>query len=219
MVCHLLRTPTYSTGTLWTVARSPWKLSSSYLHFCSSTQITCTSTEATMRITSWTWGSIVTSLPSSCSYSQLCAVLNNHKKYLKDLLLLLFQIWLYKRSNAEVQGNIIFATRWLLLEFHTCRYFHLDFLQTHGREILQLLQDVFSLLPIATIIDNKVLIVHGGISDETDLDFLSTVERHKVSLSPPVWVFYPPDLTPDSPPQLRGKSGVFKKTSMGRKKT
>ncbi|XP_047672961.1 serine/threonine-protein phosphatase with EF-hands 1 isoform X1 [Tachysurus fulvidraco] len=52
--------------------------------------------------------------------------------------------------------------------------------KTHGREILQLLQDVFSLLPIATIIDNKVLIVHGGISDETDLDFLSSVERHKV---------------------------------------
>ncbi|KAI5088864.1 serine/threonine-protein phosphatase with EF-hands 1 [Silurus meridionalis] len=52
--------------------------------------------------------------------------------------------------------------------------------KTHGREILQLLQDVFSLLPIATVIDNKVLIVHGGISDETDLDFLSSVERHKV---------------------------------------
>uniref|UniRef100_A0A8C2EBM2 Serine/threonine-protein phosphatase with EF-hands n=1 Tax=Cyprinus carpio TaxID=7962 RepID=A0A8C2EBM2_CYPCA len=52
--------------------------------------------------------------------------------------------------------------------------------KTHGREILQLLQDVFSLLPLATVIDNKVLIVHGGISDKTDLDFLSTVERHKV---------------------------------------
>lgn len=60
-------------------------------------------------------------------------------------------------------------------------YFDSDFLQTHGREILQLLQDVFSLLPIASIIDNKVLVVHGGISDETDLDFLSSVERHKVS--------------------------------------
>uniref|UniRef100_A0A8C1EU93 Serine/threonine-protein phosphatase n=2 Tax=Cyprinus carpio TaxID=7962 RepID=A0A8C1EU93_CYPCA len=65
--------------------------------------------------------------------------------------------------------------------------------KTHGREILQLLQDVFSLLPLATVIDNKVLIVHGGISDKTDLDFLSTVERHKVvpfldsfvSLEPP----------------------------------
>ncbi|KAM4593689.1 serine/threonine-protein phosphatase with EF-hands 1 isoform 2-T3 [Odontesthes bonariensis] len=50
----------------------------------------------------------------------------------------------------------------------------------HGREILQLFQDVFSLLPVATVIDGKILIVHGGISDQTDLDFLSTIERHKV---------------------------------------
>lgn len=55
-------------------------------------------------------------------------------------------------------------------------------LQTHGREILQLFQDVFSLLPIATVIDGKVLIVHGGISDQTDLDFLSSIERNKVSV-------------------------------------
>ncbi|XP_051234478.1 serine/threonine-protein phosphatase with EF-hands 1 [Dicentrarchus labrax] len=52
--------------------------------------------------------------------------------------------------------------------------------KTHGREILQLFQDVFSLLPVATVIDGKILIVHGGISDQTDLDFLSTIERHKV---------------------------------------
>ncbi|KAG7275850.1 hypothetical protein CRUP_016790 [Coryphaenoides rupestris] len=52
--------------------------------------------------------------------------------------------------------------------------------KTHGREILQLFQDVFSLLPIATVIDSKVLIVHGGISDQTDLDFLNSIERHKV---------------------------------------
>ncbi|XP_056868949.1 serine/threonine-protein phosphatase with EF-hands 1 isoform X3 [Takifugu flavidus] len=50
----------------------------------------------------------------------------------------------------------------------------------HGCEILQLFQDVFSLLPIATIIDGKILIVHGGISDQTDLDFLSILERHKI---------------------------------------
>ncbi|XP_062383998.1 serine/threonine-protein phosphatase with EF-hands 1 [Sardina pilchardus] len=52
--------------------------------------------------------------------------------------------------------------------------------KTHGRDILQVLQDVFSLLPVATVIDNKVLIVHGGISDKTDLDFLSSIERDKV---------------------------------------
>uniref|UniRef100_A0A8C2WD29 Serine/threonine-protein phosphatase with EF-hands n=1 Tax=Cyclopterus lumpus TaxID=8103 RepID=A0A8C2WD29_CYCLU len=52
--------------------------------------------------------------------------------------------------------------------------------KTHGREILQLFQDVFSLLPIATVIDGKILIVHGGISDQTDLDFLSSIDRHKV---------------------------------------
>uniref|UniRef100_A0A8C9WZB0 Serine/threonine-protein phosphatase n=1 Tax=Sander lucioperca TaxID=283035 RepID=A0A8C9WZB0_SANLU len=53
--------------------------------------------------------------------------------------------------------------------------------KAHGREILQLFQDVFSLLPVATVIDGKILIVHGGISDQTDLDFLSSIERHKVS--------------------------------------
>ncbi|PKU31866.1 serine threonine-protein phosphatase with ef-hands 1 [Limosa lapponica baueri] len=50
----------------------------------------------------------------------------------------------------------------------------------HGKQILGLLQDVFSWLPLATIIDSKVLILHGGISDSTDLDFLNTLERNKL---------------------------------------
>ncbi|XP_060924592.1 serine/threonine-protein phosphatase with EF-hands 1 [Limanda limanda] len=52
--------------------------------------------------------------------------------------------------------------------------------KTHCHEILQLFQDIFSLLPVATVIDGKILIVHGGISDQTDLDFLSSIDRHKV---------------------------------------
>ncbi|TNN52081.1 Serine/threonine-protein phosphatase with EF-hands 1 [Liparis tanakae] len=52
--------------------------------------------------------------------------------------------------------------------------------KTHGREILQVIQDVFSLLPVATVIDGKILIVHGGISDQTDLDFLSSIDRQQV---------------------------------------
>ncbi|XP_067848535.1 serine/threonine-protein phosphatase with EF-hands 1 isoform X1 [Heptranchias perlo] len=51
--------------------------------------------------------------------------------------------------------------------------------KSHGRKILHLVQDVFSWLPLATIIDYKVLVVHGGISDTTDLDILASIERHR----------------------------------------
>ncbi|XP_029371505.1 serine/threonine-protein phosphatase with EF-hands 2 isoform X2 [Echeneis naucrates] len=51
--------------------------------------------------------------------------------------------------------------------------------RVHGKKILKLLQKIFSWLPLATVIDHKVLIVHGGISDTTDLDTLSQVDRHR----------------------------------------
>lgn len=51
----------------------------------------------------------------------------------------------------------------------------------HGKRILKLLQKIFSYLPLATVIDQKVLILHGGISDSTDLSVLARVDRHKVS--------------------------------------
>ncbi|NWZ26916.1 PPE1 phosphatase, partial [Asarcornis scutulata] len=52
--------------------------------------------------------------------------------------------------------------------------------KVHAKVILYLLQDVFSWLPLATIINKKVLILHGGISDTTDLNFLYLLERNKV---------------------------------------
>ncbi|XP_073422169.1 serine/threonine-protein phosphatase with EF-hands 1 [Dendrobates tinctorius] len=56
-----------------------------------------------------------------------------------------------------------------------------------AKNILRLLEDIYSLLPLATIIDCKVLILHGGISDTTDLDFLTSIERskYKSALKPP----------------------------------
>ncbi|XP_048338702.1 serine/threonine-protein phosphatase with EF-hands 2 isoform X2 [Sphaerodactylus townsendi] len=50
----------------------------------------------------------------------------------------------------------------------------------HGNKILKLLRHVFSCLPLATLIDKKVLIVHGGVSDTTDLEQLARIDRRKV---------------------------------------
>uniref|UniRef100_A0A3Q1FXF5 Serine/threonine-protein phosphatase n=1 Tax=Acanthochromis polyacanthus TaxID=80966 RepID=A0A3Q1FXF5_9TELE len=48
--------------------------------------------------------------------------------------------------------------------------------RVHGKKILKLLQKIFSWLPLATVIDHKVLIVHGGISDMTDLNLSWSLE-------------------------------------------
>ncbi|XP_041957321.1 serine/threonine-protein phosphatase with EF-hands 2 [Alosa sapidissima] len=57
----------------------------------------------------------------------------------------------------------------------------------HGKRILKLLQKIFSWLPLATVIDQRVLIVHGGISDTTDLALITRIDRHKYvsALRPP----------------------------------
>ncbi|XP_050965517.1 serine/threonine-protein phosphatase with EF-hands 2 [Labeo rohita] len=57
----------------------------------------------------------------------------------------------------------------------------------HGKRILKLLQKIFSWLPLVTVIDQRVLIVHGGISDTTDLSLIARVDRHRYvsALRPP----------------------------------
>uniref|UniRef100_A0A3Q2Q7B6 Serine/threonine-protein phosphatase with EF-hands n=1 Tax=Fundulus heteroclitus TaxID=8078 RepID=A0A3Q2Q7B6_FUNHE len=52
--------------------------------------------------------------------------------------------------------------------------------RVHGKKILKLLQKIFSWLPLATVINHKVLVVHGGISDSTDLDLVARMDRHRV---------------------------------------
>lgn len=49
----------------------------------------------------------------------------------------------------------------------------------HGKKILKMIQNVFCWLPLATLIDQKVLVIHGGVSDTTDLDMLEKIQRNK----------------------------------------
>ncbi|KAG8515194.1 Serine/threonine-protein phosphatase with EF-hands 2 [Galemys pyrenaicus] len=80
-------------------------------------------------------------------------------------------------------------------EFHLNRGNHEDYMvnlrygftkevmhkyKTHGKKILTILQDVFCWLPLASLVDEKVLILHGGISDMTDLALLAKLDRHKI---------------------------------------
>ena len=46
--------------------------------------------------------------------------------------------------------------------------------------MIALFKDVFSWLPLATVVDERVLVCHGGISDTTDLKMIAKVDRHRV---------------------------------------
>ncbi|XP_069896882.1 serine/threonine-protein phosphatase with EF-hands 1-like isoform X1 [Dipodomys merriami] len=60
----------------------------------------------------------------------------------------------------------------------------------HGKQILKVLEEVYTWLPIGTIIDDEILIIHGGISESTDLNLLHRLERNKMKtvLMPPMSV-------------------------------
>jgi Calcineurin-like phosphoesterase len=47
--------------------------------------------------------------------------------------------------------------------------------------LLKLIDQVYRHLPLGTLINNKIFVVHGGISDSTDLNLIASVRRSKVS--------------------------------------
>ena len=52
--------------------------------------------------------------------------------------------------------------------------------QVHASPLLSLLAEVFSWLPVGTVIDNRVLVVHGGVTSQLDIDWLQSIDRHQV---------------------------------------
>ncbi|KGL74740.1 Serine/threonine-protein phosphatase with EF-hands 1, partial [Tinamus guttatus] len=145
----------------------------------------------------------------STSYSKEITVCGDLHGKLDDLLMIFYKNGLPSEKNPYVfngdfvdRGNhsmeiLIILFAFLLIypnDLHLNRGNHEDYVmnvrygftrevlrkyRVHGKVILYLLEDVFSWLPLATVVDSKVLILHGGISDTTDLDFLNLFERSK----------------------------------------
>ncbi|NXK04881.1 PPE1 phosphatase, partial [Herpetotheres cachinnans] len=164
----------------------------------------------------------------STSYSKEITICGDLHGNLDDLLLIFYKNGLPSEQNRYVFNGdfvdrgknsmeiLIILFAFLLIypnDLHLNRGNHEDYIMNlrygftkevskkykdHGKQILCLLRDVFSWLPLATIIDSKVLILHGGISDTTDLDFLNALERNKLKS-----LMRPPNSVRDTQDQVK----------------
>ncbi|XP_044729651.1 serine/threonine-protein phosphatase rdgC [Chrysoperla carnea] len=107
------------------------------------------------------------------------------KKSLEVLLLLLACMLVFPGGVFLNRGNHedhIMNTRYGFIREVQQKYKH------NSERLLKLIETVYRWLPLGTIVNNKVLVVHGGISDTTDLDLIKSLDRGKyVSLlRPPI---------------------------------
>nr|XP_042125268.1 serine/threonine-protein phosphatase with EF-hands 1 isoform X2 [Peromyscus maniculatus bairdii] len=163
-----------------------------------------------------------------CKEVTICGDL--HGK-LDDLLLIFYKNGLPSENNLYVfngdfvdRGNNSMEVLMILLvsflvyptDVHLNRGNHEDFMMNlrygftrevlhkyklHGRKILQILEEVYTWLPIGTIIDDEILIIHGGVSESTDLNTLRCLQRNKIV-----------DLLWSDP---KGRKGCYPNTSRG----
>uniref|UniRef100_A0A336KR11 Serine/threonine-protein phosphatase n=1 Tax=Culicoides sonorensis TaxID=179676 RepID=A0A336KR11_CULSO len=107
------------------------------------------------------------------------------KKGLEVLLLLVSCLLVFPGGVFLNRGNhedtVMNARYGFIREVHQ-KYKH------NAERLLKLIDEVYRWLPLGTIVNNGVLVVHGGISDSTDLDLIRSLDRGKyVSLlRPPI---------------------------------
>ncbi|XP_044284414.1 serine/threonine-protein phosphatase with EF-hands 2 [Varanus komodoensis] len=99
-------------------------------------------------------------------------------KHSMEVLIILFVFLLiYPKEVHLNRGNhedYMLNVRYGLTKEITRKY------KEHSGKIVKMLRHVFSSLPLGTLIDQKVLIVHGGVSSKTDLEQLAKIDRHKI---------------------------------------
>ncbi|XP_009995531.1 PREDICTED: serine/threonine-protein phosphatase with EF-hands 1 [Chaetura pelagica] len=187
----------------------------------------------------------------STSYSKDITVCGDLHGNLDDLLLIFYKNGLPSEQNRYVFNGdfvdrgknsmeiLIILFAFLLIypnDLHLNRGNHEDYVMNmrygftkeisrkykdHWKEIMFLLRDIFSWLPLATIIDSKVLILHGGISDTTDLDFLNALKRNKwkTLMRPPKSVGDKQDQVKETIPKTTpGKDIANQKNVVGEKR-
>ncbi|KAK9753514.1 Calcineurin-like phosphoesterase [Popillia japonica] len=107
------------------------------------------------------------------------------KKGLEVLLLLLACMLVFPGGVFLNRGNHednIMNSRYGFIREVQSKYKH------NAEKLLKMIEGVYRWLPLGTIVNNKVLIVHGGISDTTDLDLIKSLDRGKYTslLRPPI---------------------------------
>ncbi|KFO24983.1 Serine/threonine-protein phosphatase with EF-hands 1 [Fukomys damarensis] len=92
------------------------------------------------------------------------------------------------RGRNSIEVLMILLDYAINLTYQKSKTYLSSYLQLHGKKILQTLEDFYTWLPIGAIIDNETLVIHGGISESTDLKLLHRIERNKMKsvLLPPV---------------------------------
>ncbi|KAG8137312.1 hypothetical protein E2320_004578, partial [Naja naja] len=126
----------------------------------------------------------------STSYAKEVTICGDLHGKLDDLLLIFYKNGLPSEENPYVfngdfvdRGKNSMEILIILFAFLLVYPNHLHLNRGNHEDHLMNL----SWLPLATIIDNQVLILHGGISDTTDLNFLNSFHRNKLkSLLRPV---------------------------------